>query len=253
MKSSHAVGIRWRSIMIGFLLIPINCYWIIQKTGLWMGPPDTLSLFYNVIFILLVLILINSILRKYLPSSALNQGELLVIYVMLSIATALEGIDLMQLIPPTLGHAYWYATPENEWKDLFWQYLPNWLVVSDKSVLRGYYEGESSLYTALNIRGWLYPVLWWSAFLMVLVFVMLCINVILRRQWTENEKLTYPIIQLPLEMTKEGSGKSFFRNRFLLIGFALARDRPYKWITLHLSYDSFHPYFTNRIRLVANL
>jgi hypothetical protein len=96
------------------------------------------------------------------------------------------------------------------------------LTVSDKSVLRGYYEGDSSLYTLLNIKSWLFPALWWSFFLLVLVFVMLCINVILRRQWTENERLTYPIIQLPLEMTKEGSGRRFFKNRFLLLGFALA-------------------------------
>jgi hypothetical protein len=220
MKSSQAVGVRWRSIIIGFLLIPINCYWIIQKTGVWLGPPDTLSLFYNVIFILLVLIFVNSLLRRLNRSLALTQGELLVIYIMLSISTALEGIDLMQLIPPSMSHAFWFATPENEWKELFWQYIPRWLTVSDKSVLRGYYEGDSTLYTTLNIKRWLVPSLWWSAFLMVIVFVMLCINVILRKQWTENEKLVYPIIQLPLEMTKEGN--SFFRNKFLIIGFAVA-------------------------------
>jgi hypothetical protein len=175
-----------------------------------------------VIFILLVLIFFNLLLLKFLPSFALTQAELLVVYTMLSIATALAGIDLMQLLPPIMGHAFWFATQENEWKELFWQYIPRWLVVSDKSVLRGYYEGDSTLYTVLHVKSWLFPVLWWSGFLFALFFVMLCINVILRKQWTENEKLTYPIIQLPLEMTKEGGGKSFFLNRFLLLGFAVA-------------------------------
>lgn len=114
MKNSQAVRVRWRSILIGLSLIPVNCYWIIQKTGVWLGPPDTLSLFYNVIFILLVLIFINSLLKKLNFSLALTQGELLVIYIMLSISTALEGIDLMQLIPPSMSHAFWFATPENE-------------------------------------------------------------------------------------------------------------------------------------------
>ena len=223
MKMSRSNGIRWRAVIIGFLLIPVNCYWIVQKqTWACLGPPDTLSLFYNVIFILLLLILFNLLFLKFLPSFALTQGELLVVYTMLSIATAIGGIDLMQLLPPIMGHAFWFATPENEWKELFWQYIPRWLTVSDKSVLRGYYEGDSTLYTVSHIKSWLIPALWWSGFLFALFFVMLCINVILRKQWTENEKLTYPIIQLPLEMTKEGGAKSFFFNRFLLIGFAVA-------------------------------
>ena len=46
---------------------------------------------------------------------------------------------------------------------------------------------------------------------------MLCINIIIRRQWVENEKLSYPIIQLPLEMTSP----NFFSNRMMWIGFTI--------------------------------
>ena len=46
------------------------------------------------------------------------------------------------------------------------------------------------------------------------------INVILRKQWIENERLAYPIIQIPLEMTDLRSG--FFRNRMMWIGFTIA-------------------------------
>ena len=223
MKSSNVNVITWRSIMLGILLIPVNCYWIIQKqTWAVLGPPDTLSLFYNVIFILLILIIFNWFLKRFIPSLALTQGELLVVYTMLSIVTALGGIDLMQLLPPIMGYGFWFATPENEWKNLFWQDTPKWLTVSDKSVLGDYYETESTLYTASHIKSWFFPVFWWTIFLFVLVFVMLCINVILRKQWTENEKLTYPIIQLPLEMTRDGTGKGFFNNKILWMGFAVA-------------------------------
>jgi len=141
---------------------------------------------------------------------------------MLSVATALGGIDLMQLLPPLMGYAFWFATPENEWKEIFLQCIPRWLTISNKSVLRGYYEGGSTLYTVLNLKSWLFPTLCWSVFLFVLLFVTLCINVILRKQWTEKEKLTYPIVQLPLEITKEGGAKSFLLNRFLLLGFSIA-------------------------------
>ena len=46
---------------------------------------------------------------------------------------------------------------------------------------------------------------------------MLCLNVIIRRQWVENEKLSYPIIQLPTEMTNS----RFYFNRWMWIGFIL--------------------------------
>ena len=46
---------------------------------------------------------------------------------------------------------------------------------------------------------------------------MVCINVIVRKPWTEQEKLAYPIIQLPFRMTSEG----FFRNKHLWLAFTL--------------------------------
>ena len=124
---------------------------------------------------------------------------------------------MMEILVSTLGHAFWFATPENDWKDLFWRYIPRWLAVADKGVLSGYYEGDSTLHTKQHLLGWLTPVLNWFAFLFALLFVMLCITVIVRRPWTEDEKLAYPIIQLPARMTSEG----FFTNRLMWIAFGL--------------------------------
>ena len=49
---------------------------------------------------------------------------------------------------------------------------------------------------------------------------MLCINTLLRIQWTERERLTYPIIQLPLEMTD--TSNRFFKNKLMWLGFSIA-------------------------------
>ena len=62
-------------------------------------------------------------------------------------------------------------------------------------------------------------VFWWSAFIIALHLVMLCINLMLRKRWVESEHLSYPIIQLPLEMTQ--SHQRFFRNRWMWLGFAI--------------------------------
>ena len=215
-KPSSSVG--WRSIAIGLVLIPVNCYWITYiELVQYSAQPTIVSLIFTVVFNVLVLIGLNQILKRFLPRLALSQGELLVIYVMLSVASATAGHSMMEILVSTLGHAFWFATPENDWKDLFWRYIPSWLAVSDKGVLSGYYEGDSTLHTKQHLLGWLTPVLNWFAFLFTLLFVMVCITVIVRRPWTEDEKLAYPIIQLPARMTSEG----FFTNRLMWIAFGL--------------------------------
>ena len=216
LKPSASVG--WRSIAIGLILIPINCYWITYiELVQYSAQPTIVSLIFTVVFNVLVLMGLNGIFKRFLPRFALSQGELLVIYVMLSVASATAGHSMMEILVSTLGHAFWFATPENDWKDLFWRYIPRWLAVADKDVLSGYYEGDSTLYTKQHLLGWLTPVVNWFAFLFALLFVMLCINLIVRKPWTEDEKLAYPIIQLPARMTSEG----FFTNRLMWIAFGL--------------------------------
>ena len=211
-------SVRWWSIAIGLLLIPINCYWITHiELVQYSAQPTIVSLIFTVVFNVLVLIGLNRIFKRFLPRMALSQGELLVIYVMLSVASATAGHSMMEILVSTLGHAFWFATPENDWKDLFWRYIPNWLAVTDKDVLSGYYEGDSTLYTKQHLLGWLTPVMNWFGFLFTMLFVMVCITLIVRKPWTEDEKLAYPIIQLPARMTSEG----FFTNRRMWIAFGL--------------------------------
>ena len=121
-----------------------------------------------------------------------------------------------------LGHPFQFATPENEWKELFHSYLPRWFVVEDAKSLKAAYAGDSTLYLAEHIRAWLMPVLGWTVFLFILVFVMLCISVILRRQWIEREHLAYPIIQLPLEMALFRNTSSIYQNKLMWMGFGIA-------------------------------
>lgn len=213
-------GVTLRSVLLSLVLIPVNVYWIVQQEVVRYTHPTLMAPISNVIFILFILTVLSLTLRKFTPGLALSQGELLVCYVMLTAMSCLCSHDMMQILIPTIGHAYWFATPENEWAELFHRYLPRWLTISDQRVLSGYYEGETTLYTARYIKAWMEPILWWMLFIVVFIFVMLCINTILRKQWTERERLTYPIIQLPLEMTDTKSG--FFRKRLMWIGFSIA-------------------------------
>ena len=208
------------ALIIGIVLIVANCYWIAMGRATDQSYTTNISLYFNVIFSVFLLTLLNLPLKRFLPTFALSQGELLVVYVMLSIASSLAGLDIIQSLVGIISTPFRFATPENEWANLFWRFIPRWLSVEESGVLDNLYDGGSSLYTARHIRAWVFPALAWSAFLVALLFVMLCINVLVRKQWVEREKLSYPIIQLPFEMTRAQSG--FFVNRLMWWGFGIA-------------------------------
>ena len=153
MKQSQAKSpITFRAVFIGIALIPLNSYWILHLSYIWdSNRPTSLALLFNVLFTLLVLIAINAILRRIRPSLAFSQSELLTIYAMLCQASVFAGRDMLQVLVPIMGNGFWYATPENEWAQLFHQHLPDWLVVGDLDILRGFYEGESTLYIQFTL------------------------------------------------------------------------------------------------------
>lgn len=213
--------ITFRAVFIGIALIPLNNYWILHLSYIWdSNRPTSLALLFNVLFTLLVLIAINAFLHRIRPALAFSQSELLTIYAMLCQASVFAGRDMLQVLVPLMGNGFWYATPENEWAQLFHQHLPEWLVVGELDILRGFYEGESTLYVQSHLQAWLVPTLIWVCFCLVLGVTMLCMNVLLRKQWQEHERLTYPIAQLPFQITQEKTG--FFNRRMMALGLCIA-------------------------------
>jgi len=211
----------WRGFLLGTVLLPLNALWVLYMEHIGAhGPiPSTISLFFNVVFILFFLALANLAVHKLRPQWALNRGELIIIYVMLAMGTSLAGLDGMQVLIPVMTHGFWFANPENQWDQLLAN-APPWLVVSDQQVLYDYYNGASTLYQWDHIYAWLAPVMWWTGFIVVLVFVMICLSVLVRAQWADRERLTFPIIQLPLAITEPHT--PLWRNPLLWIGFAAA-------------------------------
>jgi len=215
-KSTEKIKIS-RALILGSFLIAISCYWVVGAENRIIWELTDFSLYPTVIFVMFLVALVNLALRRYLKGFSLPPGELAIIYVMLSIATSLYGHDMMRQLIPMMTNPFWFATPENEWEDLFFRYIPRWLAVDNLSALEGYYKGESSFFTEQHIRAWLIPILSWTAFILVFLFGMLCVNLIVRKQWAENEKLSYPIIQLPLEM----SSTRFFASKLMWIGLGI--------------------------------
>ncbi len=214
------VNITNRAIIIGLILVVINAYWIAISSELWYSVFTAVSLFFNTIFCLFILIQLNFLLKLFFPEKTLSSQELSIMYIMMCMVSTISGHTMMMYLIGALAHPFWFATAENEWQSLFWRYIPSWFTVSDKSLLRDYFEGSSTFYTAKYIKAWLKPMLAWSAFIFVLFSTLLCINVVIRKHWMEEERLAYPLTQLPIEMTIN-PGK-FFKNKLLWLGFSLS-------------------------------
>src|SRR5689334_15642895 len=161
-----------RAILVAMTLMPLNAWWIIRMEVVrYAGHPTTISLFFNVVFVLTVLLAVNSLVRRIRPRWALAPGEMLTVYVMLALSSALCGHDMIEVLTPMLAHVHHYARPENAWNTEVIPYLPSWLTVSDLQARTDFYSGTGTLYTPGNLRAWGVPVLFWTLFLSLLGFM----------------------------------------------------------------------------------
>lgn len=209
-----------RAIILGLLLVPLQVFWIVHmelvRGGIW---PSVLSLLFTSVFILFVVALANLPLRRYLPHQALRDDELVGLYIVLAVGASLAGCDVGQTLVNILPAPYHYATAENGWEQRFHRWLPAHLLVDDEHAAKGFYRGADTIYRWSSLRAWVRPVLGWATFTALMLFTTLQLNLLVRRQWIEAERLTFPVVQTPLAMTRS---ESFWRQRGLWWGFGLA-------------------------------
>lgn len=213
----------WRAILIGLVLIPLSTYYgnyayVVVQALLW----GQTSLLRGPVFILFVLTLANLLFRRLARRAGLQPSEMLLIYSMVAISVCISGFGQVQFLVNILPAGGHLADRSNHY-DRFLYLVPPYLVPHDPLVIQDFYRGHKSLYRADILRDWATPVLVWSAFLFVICWVTLCLTSLVRRQWTDEEKLTFPLVFLPLEMAQGGAGQTpFFRNKLMWGGFALA-------------------------------
>lgn len=218
-----------RALITALVLMPLNAYWVVMMESVrYSAHPTTISLFFNCVFILVVLAGLNTLVRLVRPRWAYAQGELLLIYSMLCIGSCMASHDFTQILVPSLAWPFSQANSANGYESLFWRFLPKWAMMSNHDAARGFWFGNDTLYTREHILAWLPAVITWTLFVSVLLWVMQCVNVLIRKQWTDNEKLAYPLVKIPMQITDTqpfGRGDneaSLIRNRLFWVGFLLA-------------------------------
>ena len=213
-----------RALLIGLALVilqtaitPYNDYYL-QGTDI-SGNHFPLGAVFTLIFLTIG---INPILKKVLPRATLNPAELIVIWVMMGVSSAIPSKGMMGFLLPYLAAPVYFATSENEWADTLHPHLPEWLIVWDKNAVTNFYEGESLVPWAL----WIKPLLVWTVFIILLYCVTICVSIVIRKQWVERERYIFPLVTVPVELVQQTPSQSnlssLFKNRLVWIGFAIA-------------------------------
>jgi hypothetical protein len=175
---------------------------------------------------------------------SLARGELIVIFILLLAGSGIPGSGLIRYLHPTMVFPAYYAAPENKWDQKLLPHIPDFLSASkdqDSPVVQKWFEGyrkdeldklarererESvSTWEVIPWGSWVGPTVSWFVFLGLMYFMMLCLSVLLRKQWEEHERLRFPLVQVPVEIADDPpQGKlvnTFFRNRLVWIGAAI--------------------------------
>ena len=220
-------GVTWRAILIALPLLVLNVWWITVIEVKWYTLDGTsLPLQIEPIFLLLVVTVANLVVRKLGFKFALDQGELLTVYVMLVMSGIIAAHDTVQDLFGVLAHIqYWSVTHPEAHYEVFMRYIPRWLFVWNADAVQKFYLGNSSPWVHHYWIYWVRPLAIWGVFIMAIVTALLCIDLLIRKAWTEHEKLAFPLVQLPVAMTGDsahGQERPFFRNPVMWGGFTLA-------------------------------
>ncbi len=213
--------VRWGLVgLVCLPLIALNTGWIANsemKTGVTEITISTL--FLGVTFILFLVTLVNLLVRRLAGARfALNQAELMLLYSLLSVSSVVAGVGHMGFFTPFLSNPFYFASDTNGWRE-FWHLLPPYIGPRDPAILKGFYQGNSTFFRSDVMRAWAMPLGVWSLFFLVLLWTTLCLAAIVRRRWAEEEHLPFPVLALPLEMTREEA--PIYRNQLLWLGFAV--------------------------------
>ena len=216
--------ITLRAMLLGLVTIAGTFYYIIQiaqkqGSGTYVQSQYPMSAFMPFVLWLFV----NAALALILPRLSLRRGEMLTIFCMTwVVAVTPMWINFWASL---LSAPTYFADDENRWADILFGHLPWEVFVPPTSrvvdnLWNGLPEGMS-----VPWDGWVETVVEWLGATGAATVFGYCLLVVFRHQWQENEKLPYPLAQLPRDLTAGFEQKrrlpKLFRSRLFWIGFAV--------------------------------
>ena len=222
--SSRRISLR--AILTGILLCGVigaglpYTEFVLKGTQLGTNSSTPAAFFLLFILLLMVQPVLGTVRRTWL----FTRQELLAMTVMMMIATVIPTRGFTALILAVISGAFYYATPENHWEDKLIPDLPTWIVPGDVEAIKMFYEGLPQG-QPVPWGAWVAPLAWWLVLMAAFYTVLVCSMIIVRRQWMDNERLLYPMVQVPLAMVEDRDPrarfKPFLKSPLMWVGFSI--------------------------------
>lgn len=216
-------GVTVRAVVIAILLTVLSGLWVRQAEIVVLATQITESVPpIPALAALMLLVALNPLLAMLGRRFALTRAELLAVYCFVAVAISVLGVGVARFWLALLTAGFYFATPSNNFASLH-NSFPDWLVIKDPRVIHDLYVRSPT--GTVPWGAWAIPLLVWTAFFLALWVCMWCLMLLVRHRWVDAERLTFPIVELPLEITATAGQKSqprFLRDPLMWAGFGLA-------------------------------
>ncbi|MDE2125737.1 MAG: hypothetical protein KGJ62_04030 [Armatimonadetes bacterium] len=202
---------------LAFLLAPLTAYWTADQ-----GMDVIFSLMVPPLAMTLVIACINLVVRRLAPKAALREGELIIFYAMHTVVCTMCA-EWMSVVNPAIQSFALQHKQNTAFDTYINPYTSKWffIPVKDAKLYKDYgYGGYNFAWFWAHLHLWWRYILSWTTLIVCICGGMLCINSLMRDEWTNREKLSFPIIQVPMAVIAVGAGRSnVWRSKYCYVAF----------------------------------
>lgn len=217
-------GIRFRGLVAGSLLVLWVNFWITYAEYVVHASRMNLSHFPVALFASFVVLIGSAgILRKLSDRFHLTGADFSVALAMGMVGAMVPTSGLMGFFLGVIATPFYFANPENKWGEFFHPHIPHWLAPRDEGhALTWFFDGPPQV-AEIPWVIWLIPIFWWLVFIGAVIAVSMGLAVMLRKPWSENERLVYPLLGVAGDLLGGKEGKEgLFQKKVFWMGVGIA-------------------------------
>jgi hypothetical protein len=192
----------------------------------------------------LVLLLLNPLLHRIKRSWAFRPAEVGLMVVMVSLACSIPGRGLMEQFTQCIIMPYHWNRVDPGWQERhLLDYVPKgaFVDVNEENydrVVTGYIQGAGKTTDTgesfvkrmetkvqrVPWRAWKPPMMVWLPMILLVAGCSICLSLIVHKQWSKHEFLSYPIAEFTASLVEREDGRALptvFRQRAFWIGFLI--------------------------------